>query len=278
MKINQDEPFWFTEPCDQPDRRRRLHGGGGGGGDGGAADRKAGEDARVAQGIQRVNDAFGIYDEGDDEGSGSSLWGGLPGIMGQALTAAEDRRRGIGGGGEGGMSRRDRAAQTMAGREALYSTIGEDARNTGLFDLNKDRGLIERDTGFGLARTGLAGGSRDIDLNRDILDTYQQGVLRASDRALGVSNSARAADDRTRVGLINSIRSGLDEGSAQQQAYESMRNNSRQAQDEAKSNNLTGFFNSLRDTQKQYQYNQGINEAKRLYSPKRNENDSGELS
>lgn len=144
-------------------------------------------------------------------------------------------------------------------REKLYSKISKDATNTALNDLNKEKSITERDLNFMLARQGLSGGSRDIDVNKDVLDTYQQGVLKASNIGISTGNDARSADDRTRVNLINSIRSGLDQGSATQQAYEGMRNNASLAQDNANAVNLSGFFDAIKNQQQQAAYIQGIN-------------------
>jgi hypothetical protein len=144
-------------------------------------------------------------------------------------------------------------------RENLYSKISTDATNTALNDLNKEKSITERDLNFMLARQGLSGGSRDIDVNKDVLDTYQQGVLKASNIGISTGNDARSADDRTRVNLINSIRSGLDQGSATQQAYEGMRNNASLAQDNANAVNLSGFFDAIKNQQQQAAYIQGIN-------------------
>lgn len=153
----------------------------------------------------------------------------------------------------------------LASREGLYTQIGEDATNKALVDLNKDRDVAEREFKFMLARAGLSGGSRDIDVNRDLLDTHQQGILKASELGLSASNNARSADDKTRVNLINSIRAGLDEGSAMQQAYEGMRNNARTAQDEANATTLAGFFDVLRQQQQQAAYSQAANDTIQQY-------------
>lgn len=147
--------------------------------------------------------------------------------------------------------------EAQASREGLYSKIGEDTTNNALVDLNKDRSITERDLGFMLARQGLSGGSRDVDVNRDILDTYQQGVLKASNMGTQASNDARSADDQTRVKLIQSIQAGLDEGSAMQQAYEGMRNNARASQDQANMATLSGFFDTLINQQKNAAYSDG---------------------
>lgn len=252
--MNDYEPIFFTPPSG-PTRNRRLFKGNKG--DGGAAERKASEEDRVARAIAKINGVFGLADEGP--APRASMISRFPGFKG---TMVESLGKMFGG--SQGISA-EQAAARMGERENLYSTIGNDATNAALFGLNKEKDVIERDSRFGLARAGLSGGSRDIDLNKDILDTYQQGVLRAGEVGVSAGNNARSADDRTRVSLINSIRAGLDEGSAQQQAYESMRNNSRSAQDAANGANLTGFFNGLKDVQREYQYNQGVQEATRKY-------------
>jgi hypothetical protein len=90
------------------------------------------------------------------------------------------------------------------------------------------------------------------------LDTYQQGVLKAGTMADQVKNSMRSADDKTRVGLIDSIRTGLDQGSAVNQAYDSMRNNANQATADANNVSLAGFFDRLSSVEQQRRYNNGV--------------------
>lgn len=250
--MNQHDPIFFTPPSGAM-RNRRLYKGGGG--DGGAAQRKQQEDERVARAIAKINGVFGIADE---YGQGPTWVDNFPAAKGGIIEQIANRNRGVG-------ATPEQAASRMGERENLYSTISNDATNSALFGLNKDKDVTERDARFSLARRGLAGGSHDIDLNKDILDTYQQGVLRAGEIGSSAGNNARSADDRTRVSLIQSIRAGLDEGSAQQQAYEAMRNNSRTAQDAAQTSNLTGFFDRLNSMRKEYEYNQGVQEAVKKY-------------
>lgn len=146
----------------------------------------------------------------------------------------------------------------FAQRQGLYSTISQDATNKAKVDLDKERAITERNLGFDIARSGLSGGSRDIDANRDVLDTYQQGVLRAGEMGNTASTNARAADDKTRVRLIDSVRTGLDSGSAVNQAYSEMRNNSSQALNDAAGANLTGFFDRLNNQVRQVAYDKGM--------------------
>lgn len=247
---NEHEPIFFTCPRNQPDRLRRLHKGGGGG-DGGAADRKATEEARVAAAVSKINDAFGVYEPGPQESSENVLSNG-ENVLSNAFARIRSSRRPAADG-----DREAKAAGVMAGRERLYKSFSTDAQNVAKRDLDLDRTNFQRDSDFAMARAGLSGGSREIDLGRDILDTYNRGILRSADMGTQIANNARSADDRTRVGLINSARTGLDEGSAQQQAIEGLANNARSARDQANANNLTGFFDQLAGIQKNYNYGQG---------------------
>ena len=134
---------------------------------------------------------------------------------------------------------RDRPNQQ---REELYGKIRQDFTNNAMLDLNRERGLTERELNFILARQGLSGGSRDVDANKDVLDEFNRGALQATNFGIQAANNARLADDRTRTNLIASIQAGLDGSQAQQQALEGMRNNARMAQDEANTASLSGLF------------------------------------
>lgn len=183
---------------------------------------------------------------------------------------------GGGGGGDGGAAERKAAEEArvaaaikkindvmgndnaIAERAKLYDTIKTDANQRALIDLNKERDITQRNMGFDVARQGLSGGSHDVDTSRNITDTYQQGVMKAAEMAAATSNNARAADDKTRIGLINSIRAGLDEGNAQTQAYAEMRNNADRATENANALTLTGFFDRLNNLSQQRKYNNGL--------------------
>ncbi len=270
--MKQFDPIFFTPPSGKTTAPRTLYKGGGGG-DGGAAARKAAEDARIASSIRKLNEVFGLAEATPDpvdrnrfttrtpaSNSNNALWRvyGVPQPQSNddqitfdeagynaAVKAAQDKANSLRGAGEA--------------RENLYKKIGTDATNTALLDLNRERGITERDLNFGLARAGLSGGSRDIDANREVLDTYQQGVLKASNIGLQTGNNARSNDEKTRVNLINSIHAGLSDGDATAQAYTAMSNNARSAADDANSASLAGFFDVLKQQQAQAQYNQGVN-------------------
>jgi hypothetical protein len=282
--MNQFDPIFFTPPNGDTKRARRLYKGGGGG-DGGAAARQAAEDARVAQAVRKLNEVFGLMEATPDpvdqnqfmidapiERTNTTNVLGLPMYQG-GNAGAPSIGNYLGGqpatrkvldtvrynaAVQAAKAKADALKGAAQKRESLYSKIGDDAKATALLDLNKDREDTERELGFMLARQGLSGGSRDIDVNREILDTNQQGILKATNLGLQIANDARSNDDKTRVNLINSIRAGLDQGSAQQQAYEGMRNNAASAADAAKATSLAGFFDTLRNRQQQAAYSQGF--------------------
>jgi len=179
---------------------------------------------------------------------------------------------GGGGGGDGGAAARKAAEEARvaaaskkinnifnaAGRDVLYSKIRDDANKKALIDLNKERDITQRSIGFDIARHGLSGGSQDIDANRQLTDTYQQGVLKAANMASSMSNNARTADDNTKNNLINSIRAGLDQGNAISQAYTGMANNANKATANAQALSLSGFFDRLNQANQQRLYNSGL--------------------
>lgn len=266
---------------------------GGGGGDGGASERKAAEDARIATAIKQLNEVFGVVDakpEAVDKnnyyvnqrlvsGRNNMFGGKTPEVWENVASNNQPVFSGpIMGIGQSNQAitrkvfdqasydaalkaSQDKANSLKAGaqaRENLYTKIGTDAKNVAMTDLNKERGISERELKFSLARNGLSGGSRDIDSNRDVLDTYQQGVLKASNIGSQTANEARSSDEKTRVNLINSIQAGLTSGDAVQQAYAGMSNNAAAAQDAANSASLAGFFDVLRQQQANNQYQKGV--------------------
>ena len=216
-------------------------------GDGGASQRKAQEDQRVSAATDAINAMFG-------KGQGAPIYGAKP---------QTSRGRGFSLDLPAQVIGYDTAARdkVAADREALYSKIGLDQKAKLTDDLNTDRTKTEREIRFGMARNGLSGGSADIDANSEVLDQYNKGLLKATQNADSTVNSARSADEKTRVNLINSIRSGLDQGSAVSVAQEGMANNAKAAADEANSASLAGFFDSLGSLQRARSYQGALTAA-----------------
>lgn len=238
---------------------------GGGGGDGGAAERKAAEDKRQAEAIARLNRSFGINSE---QGPAPTREAFLKASDRQVLVnrspfantteaswdnfepefrAAEYDDAGFERQLAQYQNEGTEADTQRAAREQLYGKVAQDAKSLQLADLTKDRSIAERDVSFDLARRGLTGGSRQIDAGRDITDQFNRGVLTAENNAQDVANRARQGDEKTRVNLLSGIRSGMSEADAVTAALTGMSNTAQQAASEARSQNVGGFFDAIRN-------------------------------
>jgi hypothetical protein len=267
--------------------------GGSDSGDGGAQDRRSQEDARQAEAIARLNAQFGIGGGkiapnrnnfiraitqapaasqanptaplNQSQGDGSFTSGSFTsnGADGQGLvnpfgfsanvSVDEDAYQRALTDYQSGLTSEN---PNKNARDALYKKFATDAKNKQLDELGREKALTQRDFSFDLARRGLTGGSRNIDVNRDITDKFNEGVLLADNNAQQVSNTARQNDERTRVGLIGSIRAGMSDADATTAALNGLTNNANQAQDQANSQTLDGFFNTLRQGAQNYQTGQ----------------------
>lgn len=229
---------------------------GGGGGDGGYAERAAAMKADQDTAIQQVNAVFGkgegapIYEtryrdevqlSPSNGGDGSTQYVTVP-VPYQAIVGYD-------------VAARDAAARA---RTELYGTITGDASARLLDMLGKDRQVAERGTKFQLARQGLAGGSADIDQNREILDKFNEGSLEAGNAALAAGNQARSSDEQTRVGIINNIRNGMAANDAISSSFAALENNANEARDNAMGTTIGGFFDDINTLNKERQYQQGL--------------------
>jgi hypothetical protein len=233
---------------------------GGGGGDGGVAERQAAMKAEQDAAIAEVNSVFG-------KGEGIPIWAtrevrtpvvrsGPDGDYTDYITTQE---RYISGYDPAG---RDKAAVE---REKLYGTITQDASARLLSKLAEDRGDAERGTRFQLARQGLAGGSADIDQNAELLDRFNEGSMEAATAALSAANSARSADEKTRVGIINNIRNGMAQSDALSSSYAALTNNANEARDAALATDIGGFFDDINNMNRQREFNLGQQAIQQRY-------------
>lgn len=231
---------------------------GGGGGDGGVAARQAQMKAEQDEAIAAINSVWG-------KGEGAPIYGTR-----SVFTPSYDADGKPTGGtstDERYITGYDTAARdtNAAEREKLYGTITSDASARLLTKLGEDRDKAERGTRFQLARQGLGGGSADIDQNTELLDRFNEGTLEAGNAALGAGNSARSADEKTRVGLINNIRNGMAQSDALSASFAALTNNANEARDAALATDIGGFFDDINNLNAQRQYQQGLTAAKSAY-------------
>lgn len=187
---------------------------GGGGGDGGAADRAQqradAEAQRVKTAVANLNAMFGI--------------GSAPGDSYDTTSVAE---------------------QNKAARDRIYSGIESAVSGLNMDTLNREYGNAGREVNFDAARRGLYGGSAYADNLSRLNEDRNTGIQKITTAAENAANQARAADDKTRLGLASQITSGLDEVTALQSAQNQLNTNASGAKDEAMAAGLQGFFTDL---------------------------------
>lgn len=230
---------------------------GGGGGDGGYAERQRELRTEQDRAIAEINTIFGRGD-GKPLYTPRLVYGDAPIISSDDNGTVYGQRPVVGEVQD--ITGYDTAARdaNLAERERLYGTVGRDAEARLLDNLGEDRTRAERDVRFQLARQGLAGGSVDIDQGREILDKFQRGSLEARNVGTGAANSARSADERTRVNLISNIRNGMSQSDAISAGQAALTNNANEARDAALSTDIGRFFDDLTVLRGQQQFNTGL--------------------
>lgn len=134
------------------------------------------------------------------------------------------------------------AARNKTAREGLYDQVRQNAFSAGQRGLDEKRGNAARDLKFALFAQGLNGGSVDLDQNATLGRTYQEGLLDLGAKADATRTGMMSNDEQTRVGLLQSIDAGMDQGSAISSALQQMRVNSDRAASEAQGTDLGDLF------------------------------------
>jgi hypothetical protein len=131
----------------------------------------------------------------------------------------------------------DRAAQRADFGAALRDLFNQ--------DLQRQKGVADRDLKFALARSGQVGGSRQIDAGRTMGEEYQRGVLEAERRAQGGVADLMSRDEQARLQLSSLAQSGTNATAAAQQAAGALRANLESATADARAGGLGDLFGSV---------------------------------
>lgn len=99
-------------------------------------------------------------------------------------------------------------------REAMYGDISSAVRDTALRDLDHQYTTASNRNLFGLARSGLLGGSADAESGSQLQELYGEGKLKAQQQGQQAAADLRMQDEKTRQNLISLAQSGLDTGTA----------------------------------------------------------------
>lgn len=150
-------------------------------------------------------------------------------------------------------------------RDKMYAD-----QRSAMYDLNKtevDRQAAEaeRTNRFGLARTGLAGGSADIDAASELNRRTNEGLMRAGGIADQSAADMRLADERTRSSLISMAQSGIDTGTAATMALNGLKSNAESATAQRAGSSVGSLFDDLSQAYLANQVNAGRTSAINRY-------------
>lgn len=198
---------------------------GGGGGDGGAGAREAERQQRIRAATEEINRIFG-----NKVKQTVMKQIQLPFSSGQTIEMPVEEW--VDG-------------DPANSRDRMYAE-----QKSAVYDLNKmevDRQAkeAERTNRFALARTGLLGGSADVEAASELNRRTNEGLLRAGGIADQSAADLKVADERTRSNLISMAQSGIDTGTAATMALEGLKGNSAQAAAARSGATVGGLFNDL---------------------------------
>jgi hypothetical protein len=134
------------------------------------------------------------------------------------------------GGGDGGASdlraqEADRQKKIQSAVDAIngqfasagdtpYQGVQSATKEAATRDLDKQFTAASKNNLFGLARSGLLGGSVDAESGGDLQQRFGEGQIKAEQAGIGAASDLKAADERTRQNLIGLAQSGIDTGTA----------------------------------------------------------------
>jgi len=132
-----------------------------------------------------------------------------------------------------------------AGRDTLYEDQRKTVRELNSMEVERQATEAQRANKFGLARSGLLGGSVDVDAGQELNRRTNEGLLRAGGIADQSAADLRLADERTRSSLLSMAQSGIDTGSAATQALQGLKANAEQVASQRSGAMIGSLFNDL---------------------------------
>ena len=130
-------------------------------------------------------------------------------------------------------------------RDAMYADLQGATRDTALRGLDKQYSTASQQNKFGLARSGLLGGSVDAESGADLTTRYGEGRIQAEQAGIGAASDLRAVDERTRQNLISLAQSGIDTGTAASLAAGQMAAAADSARSDAATANVGDLFSNM---------------------------------
>ena len=153
-------------------------------------------------------------------------------------------------------------------REDLYAGNRDAVLDVNTIKLDRDLSNSERQLKFALGRSGLFAGSEDIAQRGKQREAYDTGVLQSTSLADQSAAGFRGADERTRLDVISQIESGIDSGTALNNAQRGLELSAQNADANAKGNIIGNVFDDAGLIYQNYNRNQGTQDARNKYGPR----------
>lgn len=138
-------------------------------------------------------------------------------------------------------------------RQAQHDDFLRAIREFYTTDANKQKAVADRTMKFSMARSGLSGGSANVDANRQLGEEYTKGLLDAENKAQGAYNDLNSQDEQARLNLLSMVRSGMDTTTAAQRAGAAIQSNAAAAQTDTLANGLGDIFGTTAQNYKRQQ-------------------------
>ncbi len=150
-------------------------------------------------------------------------------------------------------------------RQRQYDDFYSATRDLGMADLNTQKSLADRQAKFGLARSGMTGGSRAIDLGAQLGREYTDGLLTVDQRAQAARADLMGADQQAKNNLLALAQSGLDVTTAQQNAAAAMQANLQSGEATRLAGGLGDIFGTASDFYKKSEEERIRRQAEQTY-------------
>ncbi len=152
-----------------------------------------------------------------------------------------------------------RKRQSTAATEAINRAFGGDLRKSQLADFinalrkqfsteaGRQKIDVKRRSKFGLARSGLTGGSEAADRSVDIGRKFQAGIIKGERQAQSSLSDLISADERAKQNLIALAQGGASVTSSASQAGEALRSNLKSASSRTGPASLGNIFEDVEE-------------------------------
>jgi hypothetical protein len=151
-------------------------------------------------------------------------------------------------------------------RDPIYKSIYDNSYGLQSSRLDENRQDTLRKLRFGLARSGLTGGSAQVDAQGLEQRAFGRALADASSAAQGQADEVRANDEKTRLNLIAQMRAGLDSADATQSALAQMADNANAARAQTRYDALDSYMGAVAPTINNFQVRSGQQAAQQLYN------------